>query len=197
MSYLSSKLFNSRPAFAHARNRQRGFSLVELLAVVTISAVLALAGVAMFRRHIVASRGGEATSFLQGLRAAESMYMAENRSYLNASVANGGLAWYPQTNPTNQRAAWENHSHPDWVRWQQMPLPLNKTVMFSYLANAGSAGTAMTTLTTDFKTPTTFPVPQQDWYVLQAKGDTNGNGTFALYSASSLNNEIYSENDGD
>jgi len=175
--------------------RQRGFSLVELLAVVTITAILATAGIAMFRRYITSSRGAEATSFLEGLRAAEHRYMSENHTYLNVSTAAGGNAWYPVANPSNQRARWVNTGHADWANWQQLGLPLDKTVMFSYLANAGSAGVAMSAL--QLKNAPVFALPQLEWYVLQAKGDTNGNGVFAMYATTSLANEIYSENDGD
>lgn len=187
----------SRCTFATARDARRGFSLVELLAVVAISALLAVAGVAMFRRHIVASRGGEATAFLQGIRAAESMYMSENHTYLNASLANGGGQWYPQVTPSNKRSAWVNSSHLDWPQWQQLGLPLDKTVLFSYLVNAGTPNTVMTPLATGFTNPPVFPVPTVDWYVLQARGDTDGNGVFAMYYMTSLNGEIFSQNDGD
>src|SRR4051812_17791438 len=110
---LKTKLIRSCRSLARRRVRG-GFSLVELLAVVTISAVLAAAGLAMFRRHVKASRGSEAPSFLEGMRAAQSMYMAENHGYLNASTANGGGEWYPTTTPKNQRSAWINSGHVDW-----------------------------------------------------------------------------------
>ena len=179
------------------RRASRGFSLVELLAVVTISTILAVAGVAMFRRHITASRGSEATSILEAMRAAQGMYMAENHGYLNASSTNGSAAWYPLLIPNTTRSAWRNPNHNDWGKWQLLPMPLNKTVMFGYLCNAGVPNTAMTKLALDFKSPPTLPVPQLDWYVLQAKGDTNGDGTFALYATTSLTNEIYIENEGE
>lgn len=182
---------------ARACHASRGFSLVELLAVVTISAVLAMAGVAMFRRHMIASRGSEVTAMLEGIRSAEHMYMSENHSYLNVSVANNGGAWYPQANPTNQRNAWINQSHVDWSQWKQLGLPLNKQVLFGYLVNAGVPGTKMPALTAAFKSPPVFPVSQLDWYLIQAKGDTDGDGVFALYATSSASNEIYTENDGD
>ena len=197
MSYTEDKLLESRRLPNRTLIASRGFSLVELLAVVVISGVLAAAGLAMFRRHVVASRGSEATALLEGIRSAEHMYMSENRSYLNVSLANNGAQWYPQQTPTKQRAAWINESHLDWPQWKQLGLPLNKIVSFSYLVNAGVPGTAMPGLAADFKAPPAFPVPPLDWYLIQAKGDTDGNGVFALYATSSFSNEIYSENEGD
>jgi prepilin-type N-terminal cleavage/methylation domain-containing protein len=196
MSYLEVKLIDSRRALLRARSVRRGFSLVELMAVVVISGVLAVLGIAMFRRNIVASRSTEATAIIEGVRGAQHMYMSENHSYLNVSVANNGNQWYPQPNPVNQRSAWNNPNHVDYPQWKQLGLPLNKQVMFSYLVNAGGPGVAMPTLSA-FKAPPVFPLPQLDWYVIQARGDTDGNGVFALYATTSLSNEIYSENDGD
>jgi prepilin-type N-terminal cleavage/methylation domain-containing protein len=197
MSYIEVKLRPLRRTPTRAHLASRGFSLVELLAVVVISGLLAVAGVAMFRRHMVASRGSEATALLEGIRSAEHMYMSENHSYLNVSLANNGSQWYPQANPTNQRAAWMNHAHLDWPQWSQLGLPLNKMVLFSYLVNAGVPGTTIPALSSAFKAPPVVPVPPLDWYLIQAKGDTDGNGVFALYATTSLSNEIYSENDGD
>lgn len=174
-----------------------GFSLVELLAVVTISAILALAGVAVFRRYMNGSRGSEAVAYLAAMRAGQAMYMSENRSYLNASTNNGGVSWYPRLSPDSVRTTWINRTHPDWARWQLLPMSLTRPVAFSYLCNAGGPNTAITKLTNDFQGGPTLPVPTVDWYMLQAKGDTNGDGKYALYAMSSLTNEVYSENDGD
>ncbi|MET0791983.1 MAG: hypothetical protein ABW061_10725, partial [Polyangiaceae bacterium] len=169
--------------------------LVELMAVVTITAILATAGITMFRRHIVASRGAEAVSFLQGMRAAEATYMSENHIYLNVSTSGNGAAWYPAADPKNQRSRWMNSQHDDWKNWQKLGLPLDKTVAFSYLANAGGPGVAIPTL--QVTNGPVFAVPQVDWYVLQAKGDTDGNGVYALYATTSLTGELYSENDSE
>lgn len=196
ISYIEFNLIASRRTPASVRRGSQGFSLVELLAVVVISGLLAVAGVAMFRRHIIASRGSEATAFMEGIRAAQHMYMSENHSYLNASLANGGSMWYPQQTPVKQRTAWANPAHPDFVQWQQLGLPLNKAVMFSYLLNAGGPGVTMPNLSA-FRSPPVFPVPQLDWYVVQARGDTDGDGVFALYATTSFTGEIYVENDGD
>lgn len=165
------------------------------MAVVLISGLLAAAGVTLFRRHIIASRGSEATALIEGIRAAEHMYQAENHVYLNASIAKGGALWYPQA-PVNSRSAWLNSDHLDYPQWRQLGMPVNKTVMFGYLLNAGGPGVTMPTLA-EFKSPPVFAIPQLDWYVIQAKGDTDGNGVFAMYATTSLTNEIYVENDGD
>jgi hypothetical protein len=39
--------------------------------------------------------------------------------------------------------------------------------------------------------------PNQNWYVIQAAGDMDGNGTFSYYVASSFTGEVYWEKEGE
>jgi len=191
LGYLQMVLMNRRFA---ARRSSRAFSLVELMVVVAIAAVLAIVGVAMFRRHIAATRGTEAYGVIQALRAAEASYLAENHVYLNVST---GTNWYPNTTPNTSRYAWSNSKHIDYAGWQQLAPAVNRSVMFGYLVNAGTPGTVMPALQIA-NSPANLGQPQPlDWYVIQAKGDTNGDGVPALYVATSLSGETYVQNEGD
>jgi prepilin-type N-terminal cleavage/methylation domain-containing protein len=179
----------------HSTPRNRGFSLVELLAVVTITAILAVAGVAMFRHHVTASRAAEATSVIQAIRSAEESFLAENHVYLNVSTAGGGSAWYPRATPNTDHASWVNSSHADWPRWQQLGAPVKQSVIFSYLANAGVPNVALPAL--QVASSPVFAAPVLNWYVIQAKGDTDNNGKFTLYASTSMTGEMYIENEGE
>ena len=177
----------------HLRPTQRGFSLVELMAVVVITGILAISGVTLFRSHMVAARGSEAVSVVQAIRSAEESYMAENHQYLNVSTASGGTQWYPQLLPGNKRSSWVQSGGLDYARWRALAPAINQSVMFSYLVNAGVPGTTIPAL--QLASPPTFAATQPlDWYVIQARGDTNGNGLFASYAATSMNGEMYVEN---
>jgi len=79
--------------------RQRGFTLVELMAVVMITGILALVGISVFRRYVTSSKSAEATSIMQAIRAGEEAYLAENHVYLNVSTTGGGTSWYPNATP--------------------------------------------------------------------------------------------------
>ncbi|HET9959369.1 MAG TPA: type II secretion system protein, partial [Polyangiaceae bacterium] len=74
------------------RRLARGFTLTELMVVVTLVGVLATIGVASFRKQVMASKSSEALSVVQALRGAEEAYRSENQLYLNVST-NG--VWYP------------------------------------------------------------------------------------------------------
>jgi hypothetical protein len=72
---------------------------------------------------------------------------------------------------------------------------ISRSVQFSYLANAGVSGTAVTAL--KVANPPVFALPTQNWYVIQAEGDTDGDGVFARYATTSMTGDIYSENEGE
>ncbi len=180
---------------------QAGFTLIELMAVVVITGVLAIAGVAVFRKYIFSAKGGEALSIIQAVRAAEEAYQAENHVYLNVSATGGdnpvsGKNWYPNVTPGTSRWAWPGPAnHPDAARWLLLAPSVNRSVQFGYLANAGQAGTAITVLQTTNQP--VFAAPLQNWYVIQAQGDTDGNQVSANYASTSMTGEIYSERDGE
>ena len=178
------------------RRTNRGFTLIELMAVVVITGILAVAGVALFRHQLLASKGSEAVSIIQAIRSAEEAYSAENHGYLNVSTASGGTSWYPNATPNTTRYAWVQSGHADYARWQALAPSVNRSVLFGYLVNAGEAGSTVPAL--NLASQPTFPSPMTlGWYTIQARGDVNGNGLFAQYAATSTTSELVVENEGE
>ena len=175
---------------------QRGFTLVELMAVVTITGVLAALAVVAFTRRLAAARGAEAISVMKAIGNAEEMYKAENHIYLDVSSASGGNQWYPRLVPDKQAISWASGATLDVTRWRALAPPISQLVRFSYLANAGVAGTIVPALNLTQGPDLSAAIPV-DWYVLQAKGDTDGNSVFATYATSSMTGEVYIENEGE
>ena len=183
------------------RRRSPGFSLVEMLVVVTITAILAMVGIMLFRRYVSSSKGAEAAAVIQAIRAAEESYLAENHVYLdvsNSAVGTSGnpssFNWYPMVKPGMARYPWKVASHPDLLNWGSLAPAVNRSVQFGYVANAGIAGTARSKLAT--KSDPGWTVPTDSWYVIQASGDVNGDGVTAQYAACEKNGELYVENEG-
>ncbi|MEO8900902.1 MAG: prepilin-type N-terminal cleavage/methylation domain-containing protein [Polyangiaceae bacterium] len=179
--------------------RQAGFTLVELMAVVVITGILAIVGVAVFRKYIFSAKSGEAMSVIQAIRGAEESYLAENHVYLNVSTSGGtdavnGKNWYPRLVPNRDYVTW-GVGGDDLTNWKALGPGINHPVQFSYLVNAGLAGVAMTK-PQDMADPG-FGIPPQSWYLIQAKGDTDGDGVFVNYASSSMTGVIYSERDGE
>jgi prepilin-type N-terminal cleavage/methylation domain-containing protein len=179
-----------------AERSNRGFTLVELLAVVVIMALMSLLAVGAFRRDMQSARGTEAVGVMLAIRSAETAYLAENHTFLDVSTTSGGTSWYPQLVPSKLRAAFSNSNHPDYPRWVRLAPTIKETVMFSYLVNAGPSGTIVPSLqmAASWVPPTPQPV---DWYVIQASGDVDGNGVFSRYASSSINGELYVEREGE
>ena len=133
---------------------------------------------------------------IQAIRSAEESYLAENHGYLNVSTGNGGVSWYPNLTPNANRYAWVQPGHVDYARWQALSAPVNKSVIFGFLVNAGEPGSAVPGL--QLAANPGFPNPMTlGWYVIQARSDANGNGVYAGYAASSRNGEIFVENEGE
>ena len=66
---------------AHARRRQRGITLLELLTVVTVLAILASVALPTYRRYLVRSQRSEAKIALLQLQTAQEKFYMQNNSF--------------------------------------------------------------------------------------------------------------------
>ncbi|MGC4070085.1 MAG: prepilin-type N-terminal cleavage/methylation domain-containing protein [Polyangiaceae bacterium] len=172
----------------------RGFTLVELLTVVTIVGVLSTTAIVLVGRHVRASRTVEAVSMVQSIRAAEERYHAENRAYL--SVSTTLTDYQPVTNPDGTRRSFYTGSGPKDARWRMLGPTVTGPVRFGYAVLAGSSDTQMAAPSTSSQP--VWPVPTQDWYVVQASsGDPDNDGKTCYVVGSSLSGEVYVENEGE
>jgi prepilin-type N-terminal cleavage/methylation domain-containing protein len=180
---------------------QRGFTLVELMTVVTITGILATLGFASLRDRVSAAWGAEALNMVQSIRAAEERWRSEHMMYLDVSGA--GATWYPvdATLPANRGkqqaffAAPGDTVRPNSALWLQLRPTVAGPVRFGYMVNAGLAGATMTTPSGG--PSITWPTPPDNWYVIQARGDTDGDGVISYYRASSLSGDVFTQNHGE
>ena len=173
------------------REKSAGFTLVELLTVVAIMGILATLAIMGVRKHLQDARSLESKAHIQAIRSAQEARRAETGVYLNVSTT-AGVNWYPAA-PDGQVRAWRSTSHVDATRWRVLGASRPEGVRFGYLVNAGAPGAAMTTLQTAEQPG--WPATVDPWYVIQAAGDQDNDDINMLVAASSINAELYIEND--
>jgi prepilin-type N-terminal cleavage/methylation domain-containing protein len=183
----------TRGASARRLRAARGFTLTELMVVVVIMGVLATVGFASLSKQVNSAWQAEGLSMVQSIRAAEERWRAEHMMYLNVSHAD---EWYPvdpREAPAELRSFFMEPGsgvHVDQELWLQLRPTVSGGVRFGYLVNAGYATKTMTAAS-DPGPEVTWPAsPPDNWYVIQAIGDTNGNGSCVYYRASSLDGSV-------
>src|SRR5687768_2180050 len=114
-----------------------GYTLVELMVVVTILGILATIAVPMYKGYVYRSKSTEAVGFLSEIKQRQESYRADFRQYCDVS---GGVmdAWFPDANPGGQARAW-----PDDPNWNRLGAqPKGRNTYFSYVTVAGTPDTA-------------------------------------------------------
>jgi len=178
-----------------ARRRARGFTLVELMAVVAITGIMAALAVAALRNRVLASDTTSAKVVVKSIVAAEEHYRAENQLYFDVS-SSGASGWYPSgtIGPKNKMSFWLA-SGGDTANWRTLAPDIRQPVSFGFRANAG-----LPTDTPKFENDlTSIPIPAvtEPWYLIQARADSNGNGVYCMVAAASWTPEVFAVNDGE
>jgi type IV pilus assembly protein PilA len=184
-------IFVSRPV----RKSERAFTLIELLTVVVIVGVLATLGLVSYRKFITSSKTSEAIYMVGSIRAAEESYRAETMQYLN--VSQGFSKYYPAEKPGAFKTAWGDSTfgHSDNAQWMQLGARPDSPVYYGYKVAAGLAGQTPPAL--GIAVSPTWPATTEPWYVIEAKGDVDGNGVFSFVTGSSFTGEVYVEAEGE
>jgi prepilin-type N-terminal cleavage/methylation domain-containing protein len=175
------------------RKRQRGFTLIELLTVVVIVGILATLGLVAYRKFITSSKTSEGIYMVGSIRAAEESYRAETMRYID--VTSGFSKSYPAEKPGAFKSAWDNPTHTDYPNWRQLGARADSPVYYGYKVAAGLAGQTPPAL--GIASSPTWPATTEPWYIIESKGDVDGNGVFSFVTGSSFTGEIYVEAEGE
>jgi len=173
------------------RRAARGFTLTELMVVVALVGIFAAMGIVSFRRQVSSATTGEAFFVISAIRAAEEAYRGENQVYLNVSKH----GWYPSANYGDRARSFAAPDHNDYAAWQRLGPMVKQPVKFRYQVNSGAPGTALPTNLNVTK-PLGF-TPTDAWYLIQARADFDSDGDYCDAVASSLNSEVFVENEGE
>jgi Tfp pilus assembly protein PilE len=183
--------------------------LVELSVVVVLVAILAAIGAMSYRRWISTSRMSEATHVSANIRQSQEAYKAETGTYAN--VSSTITDYYPAANPGAFVTAWGgacgNCTAAD--AWTQIPVKPDGPVMYGYSTVAGVGGTvasaksskmasAMMASSASSLASATASVGATDpFYLVQAYGDTNGDGIACTVEGYSFSNDLVVTNEGE
>jgi len=180
-------------------NRQgqlRGFTLAELMVVVTIVTILATIAVMALGGHRNAAKTGETLAMMQSIRGAQERWRSENLLYLDVSLSG---QWFPPGTPGNGRRSFMQAaaSHADGLQWIWLNPTSNPAVYGAFQTRAGMAGTAMMSPLVG-GSGITWPVAadtKDAWYVIQGITDMDMDGHYGFFVASSLNGDVYRQDE--
>lgn len=170
-------------------------TLVVLAAVVAASLWLAR------RAHRVEVLS-EATNMVQNIRVAQESYSSDTLQYAHISSAlaanqnTNHFALYPQAprEPGKYATAWgvpcPAQACASGMEWSMLPLHVDGPVRFGYSTIAGHPGERPTAVVTIDGKPVAWPMPKDNWYIITAVGDVEGNGVFTTVLTSSFSSEI-------
>jgi prepilin-type N-terminal cleavage/methylation domain-containing protein len=186
------------------RRSQRGFTLVELSAVVVITTVLAMIAMFGYARHRGAARMTEATQLTTQIRDAQEAYKAETGVYSDVSVALTN--YYPAASPGAFTTAWGDDCKvcSSLGAWRKLSVHPDAPVMYGYATIAGigavpiggssSGGSSSGGSSGVSGVPAG---PTDPFYVVQAKGDVDGDGVACTVLAASNNPALTITNEGE
>ncbi|MEN9578769.1 MAG: fimbrial protein pilA [Pseudomonadota bacterium] len=180
------------------RKQQSGFTLVELMTVVVIVGVLSALAVYGVRMYIQSTKSSEAGAIINAIRAAQEVYRQDTFVYLDVSAGNYANL-HPSATPGNFKRSWagDGDSVATSQGFRELGVTVDSGVYYSYGVVAGRTGETVPTPPTekeDFGFPETA---EQPFYVVIAKGDLDGDGTFSYMLAHSMSSDVYIEREGE
>lgn len=158
-------------------NRQRGFTLLELMTVVVIVGVLSAMAIPTMSDYVYKARTLEAREFLGRINLREEAYYAEFGAYCPTVRADptafASLDNLSNLTPDPSTTGRESTFFTSTAEWRQLGASPNGPVRFGYGVIAGDASNMPANL--GLETRPGF------WFIARAVGDLDGDGTYVMF----------------
>jgi type IV pilus assembly protein PilA len=172
---------------ASAARAERGFTLVETMAVVIIVGLLAGVSTIGVRKYIMAAKQSEAIQMLTQIRAAEEAYRDETFNFLGLDRPS---AWHPVDAPARAKYDWSISTTVGNTVFRPLGVKSDGPVMYGYTVVIGAAGTTPANVVMASRT-LTFPATSEAYYVAMARADLDGDGRYTYAVTYSGSSEIW------
>lgn len=178
--------------------KNRGFTIVELLIVVAIVGILATIAVYAYRRYVAQARKSEVFSMIAAIKSSEEAYKAESSQYLSTTTT-GEADFYPVLGsggdePTPK--SW-NPTGDGKALWLALAVSVPKSALYcGYVVVAGDAN-SFAGAGARGRTLFQNVAPQRPWYYIRAACDFDGDSSVNSSFETTFNNEIvFTDDDG-
>lgn len=170
------------------RRPKRGFTLVELMVVVTMVGILSALAIMGISNYSGRMKNHEAIRVVAAIKVAQEAYRAAHGEYYD--VSRGQLdECYPHGRESllgHELRSWESGAGVD--RWNTLGVDVSGNVHFCYSVAAGLAGETMPSVVAT--EPYRLPETDGPWYIIQATGDPDRDSRRTVYVSTSFGESV-------
>lgn len=164
----------------HATSHSRGYSLVELMAVIAMIAIMAAIAVAGYRRYMQWTKTAEGKDLVSAISAGQIRYFEDTEGYLDCSDTM--TDYYPSA-PNPQKRTFHNSTHPRSACWDLLGIDAQAPTYMGFITMAGLPSETPPSLPT---TGSFTPDPGKPWFIVMGVGNIDNDAVLGYMTTTSF-----------